>query len=497
MNSFYSTLENEIEKCKIVPRRSSVPMILNTRLFTQFLIVTHSRTAPFTPIPLVIFPPFELPQLPLSSVLQNCLPVDNSHDLHFSWRHELCTDEFVFRFKSGSSLFYGLCLWCSPPRQPLPFFATRETAKSQFCFCLITSSPVFTAHFMFLRHLLLLSVGEAAPYTQLADVPIAQIEIGSPLDEVNVTNQFAHSPDLSLPPAFQIEVLSYYEPLSSYSCYPLELPSSDDSVLAELWLSSDTLFSVLSPHEVIVAFAALLVDAQVLVVGSSLLEVSMTVMGLVALLQPMSFTGTFVPMLPDTPDYMAMLQTPTPFVIGCPATREVRKFAFPEGQSGLIIHLDNHAIMGRVSVYGNLPAYPNAAAVEAEIVGYLAGQERTAVPNPFGFPPELRKRLGHKYFFSEEGSIGVRAILQRPLANVFSDMLTCFFVTDVSADDSGVMIFNSQLFAASVDPVDAEFWAALTESQSFRVYVEKMIHEYEKVKMIVRGTRGDSSASLE
>ena len=60
--------------------------------------------------------------------------------------------------------------------------------------------------------------------------------------------------------------------------------------------------------------------------------------------------------------------------------------------------------------------------------------------------------------------------------------MQCFFVTDMSASDSGVTVFNQELFIAQAPEEDKQFFEMLIDSQTFREYVEDRISIYMKEK---------------
>jgi hypothetical protein len=286
---------------------------------------------------------------------------------------------------------------------------------------------------------------------------------------------------LDFVPAFIDELAWYYRqgsgvpPSVSLSNFNLELPDSAtlENRSLVMWAAIDTLFSLLPPSDILTVVSSLLLDGQVLVLGNSLQEITMTVFALISLIQPFEFAGTIIPILPIGQSYLQLLNSPAPFLIGCVLTPALKEFAFVD--TALFVELDKHKVSFSETEFPKFPAFDQVAAGMKSILGQ---RRNTEGGHPFGFPQQLPRILGHKIALRTGVAEQLVAIIQGPLGQITSDLLPMFFVTDLSAVDEGVTVFNRELFIATVNPGDLGFFMLLFDSMTFQMYVEKRIHEF-------------------
>lgn len=237
--------------------------------------------------------------------------------------------------------------------------------------------PIFNAHFTFLNYLVDLSLNIVSPSNNSSnDDPFSDIlsiqnmisDDSLPFEHLDLTGRFGHHPQIEIPEYFQTEVEKYYK--KSLFSAPIALtedsdlyfpPPSTSYTDLNLWASLDVLFSVLTVSNIIDLLTALLLDGQVLIIGSSMLEVTMSVFGLAYLLTPFSYSGIIMPVLPTSNDFLDLLYTPTPFLCGVPPTLKLKKMQFLE--STYIVNLDKR----KVSSVTFFPKYPNATNVVKKI----------------------------------------------------------------------------------------------------------------------------------
>ena len=132
------------------------------------------------------------------------------------------------------------------------------------------------------------------------------------------------------------------------------------------------MFSVLSVRDIVELLAALILDAQVLIVGSSMQEVSMTVYGLYALLTPFKYCGIVMPIIPNNDHYLDLLSSPTPFIFGMPNIPKLKKMSFLE--STYIVNVDKH----KMPPVNYFPKYPSYASVVRKVAEIVASKDNTA-----------------------------------------------------------------------------------------------------------------------
>jgi hypothetical protein len=89
--------------------------------------------------------------------------------------------------------------------------------------------------------------------------------------------------------------------------------------------------------------------------------------------------------------------------------------------------------------------------------------------------------LGHKITFGIDTAEEIMRIIHGPLERVVTDAYVCFFVTDAN---SGITVFNRELFRATVDSDETRFFDALVESMTFRAYVENRLARFTDERVV-------------
>lgn len=242
-----------------------------------------------------------------------------------------------------------------------------------------------------------------------------------------------------------------------------------------LWLSLDTLFSLLEPDTIINLISLLILDAQVLIIGSSLQEVTMTVIALQQLIKPFDFSGLVIPILSNSPEFLSLLESPTPFLIGVPPTPDLDSFEFLD--TAIFVNLDKKVTSMTIEV-----SYPNFKNVVKKLTKILRKEKICKASHPFAFPDIFKDYLNHRYSFSPETCNSILACIQEPLKILHSDEIFGYFVTEMNTkanESTGrVTIFNTELFLASVQKQDRQYFRQLLESQTFQMFIENRIWDY-------------------
>jgi hypothetical protein len=244
-----------------------------------------------------------------------------------------------------------------------------------------------------------------------------------------------------------------------------------------LYYVLDTLLSLLPLEDIVRLVAAVLLDGQILVVGSSLKEVSHCVLALQLLARPFTFCGPVIPILPSSPLFLRLLDSPTPFLIGVAPTPELREVQFLE--SCIFVHLDRQFVGPSAT-----PCYPRQKGVLQKVQRLLA-REKSQMPHPFGFPTVFRLHANHKFSFSQTTSDLVAAAFGDPLTQLFGDEVCGFFVTDNTTrrKEGGVTVFNAELFLAQSNPDDYPFLKEFLESQNFEMYIAAKMTQFLAAKV--------------
>jgi hypothetical protein len=450
-----------------------------SHFFEQFLIVgLPPASPPNAPAQiLVAYPPTEIHGLSFDRVIAMCLPSGISRRHLLSRSSSAIQDHFVFMLGQGLSPVYGVCLHIGGGMST--FFDPAALPNVTFAFCFLTRQPVFSAHFQFLAYLLFASLGQFEPLIfdpQNRRPP--RILSGRPITTMRIDEDgFAHNSDIVVPHFFT-NALKFYEDCGPYHP-PLRLgrdieiyfPASIETNFP-LYYTLDTLFSLLSIDDIVRIVGAIFLDATVLVLGSSLKEVTHCVLALQFLIHPCLYCGPVIPILPSNPEFLALLDSPTPFISGVVPSTELRSLSFLD--TSIFVNLDRRAISS-----SEFPSYPHHREISRKIEAILA-KEKSQTPHPFGYPLIFRRHMNHRFSFSPTTANLIAATIREPLWQILTDFVHCFFVSDMTSAPDGrwVTVFNSELYLAQVEAEWVEFFTALVESQNFGLYIEAKITSY-------------------
>jgi hypothetical protein len=478
---FAAALPKEVDRRLSVPDAGLSSAPTSQRVFDQFVAVGPTRHHDKCLI--AAYPATEIFDTPLAHLLDYCLPTGSGRDGLRTIDYWIL-DEFVFQLNFPTGVIYGVCVHVRATELSALSFLKRKIAKrTAICFCLLTPLPTFSTHFNFLRHLTLVAMGKSAALTA---APADDFPLPKPFPDLRLSNGFGTYKSMTFADGFHGGLAWYYRqsplvpPAVSLPDCPLNFPETAaiESRSCIAWAALDTLFSLLSPKDVLTVVACLLLDGQVLVLGDCLQEVSMTVFALTILVRPFELAGPVVPILPNEPSFLQLLNSPGPFLIGCVLTGALREFSFVD--SALFVELDKR----RVCFTGcQFPEFPGAASVASSLRALLGHRRNVTGGHPFGFPPKLPHLLGHKLAFPERIPEQIIEKIQAPFAQVTSDLLECFFVTVLSVGNRAVTVFNRELFIVTIPPLEQPFFNLFVESLPFQLYVEQRI----RVFLVARG----------
>jgi hypothetical protein len=230
--------------------------------------------------------------------------------------------------------------------------------------------------------------------------------------------------------------------------------------------------SLLDIADIVRLVATVLLDGQVLVIGSSLKEITHTVLAIQFLAGPLGFCGPVVPILPSDPMFISLLGSPCPFIIGVVPNDGLAELQFLD--TAMFAYLDTRTVTKSAD-----PPYPRHQHV-VERVEHILARERVQMPHPFGFPAVLRRYSDHRYGFSQTTASLITAAFREPFSQLMGDEMEWFFVTDITTcpSEDGVTYFNAELFIAQSNPDDRPFLREFLQSQNFEVYVENRISRF-------------------
>lgn len=479
VDKFQKGLAKLVRNRRLVSHSTHVESIVNcSQVIDQFLLfgVPPNQEADSEPQLLIAYPPTKTNDLHMDLVMEMALPTGTNRDYLRSNSKNSIQDQFVFTIVNGPTTLYGICVHVNPNSvKDECFFASSSTKNTTFAFVLLTKVPAIAAHMTFLYHLVLSSLNKT-PKSDLAAPEPGLSFANDLLEDVQIDDEIAHHVEIEVPKFFGDLIKFYYSltkdspPLTLNREFQIFFPATTDND-AVLCYVLDTLFSLLSVENIVRVIGSLMLDAQVVVVGSNLHEVTSTVLALQMMVSPMKFCGPVIPVLPDSSEFLHLLESPTPFIIGSAPTISLRDLTFMD--SSIFVYLDKRSIS--VGEYVN---YPCERAIVKKMAQILSKEACKKTAHPFGIPLFCRSR-NHKYSFSPMVCTMLRKAMQEPLKDLFSDELFSYFVTDRSNElGDGVTIFNSELFFGRVGADDRVFFKSLMESQNFEMFVEKRIYEY-------------------
>ena len=401
-DQFEADMEKEISNRKMLGSLQTTKRFSEIRISDQFFIfgIPPNTKKQSQNTILVAFPPYQQPNIPINNIL--CLSNPNAENTNTNSKTKFTdifpliefgsspvsetgiVDEFVFQYNAGPVKMYGICVVVQPSRAVKsatnPFYSTESTKKNKFCFCMISKIPIFNVHFTFLHYLIGLSNGTIPSTENLKnkisfDFSSKTTNVTS-FEDLEINGLFGQYPQIEIPEDIQTITVDHLSKtlfsspakLTPYHIIHFPPPTTPIQKLI-LYSSLDTLFSVLSVSDIIDLLTALILDAQVLVIGSSMQEVSMTVYGLYALLNPFNYCGVVMPILPNNEDYLNLLNSPTPFIFGLPNIPKLRKMSFLE--STCIVNLDKRKLTGS----NFFPKYPNFKEVVAKMNDHVFGKK--------------------------------------------------------------------------------------------------------------------------
>ena len=426
---------------------------------------------------LIAYPANIIPDINPSVVLEHALPLGAKKRKTKSGSN-LIQEEFCFLMKKGSSNLYCTTVIFLPNLKKLPFFVAPKTKKTLFSLCLISRIPSLGSHFNFLTFLANIMCDQVPNANVIhAKPPYYFQEESAKIDGLVQTRSIGHSPFFHIPDSF-CDALFLYQvlgpgtpPIQLSPKHKLFFPLNEEPRQI-IWTGLDTVFSVMDAKPLLDVLSGLMLDYQILVIGSSMEEVSLTVLTLVQLIDPLKYSGMVIPLLPQSnSDYIDLLGAPVPYIVGTLPSDEYLKVEFLD--STIFLNLDKKLIQ----IERDLPPYPQRDFLVQAIRQVLdkTSKELTI----YSMPDEYMYSLKHKYYFNQKVCETLLQLIRQPFDMVFSDFIYSFFITDLDKEESST-IFNKQLF---VDCMNKEpFFDELVNSQTFEMCTTKKLEEFQILK---------------
>ncbi|KAF8561412.1 hypothetical protein P879_03099 [Paragonimus westermani] len=218
------------------------------------------------------------------------------------------------------------------------------------------------------------------------------------------------------------------------------------------------LFKHLGVHNVILLFSAILSDQKILLCSRSLNRLTRSCQALTAILYPLKYGHTFVPILPKR--LTEYLNAPTPFLYGIHSSY---RHMLPELVDVFVADLDG----GSVACPDNIPVPQLPEPYFQEVVDSLF-----QILNPelftsdYMYPPKPQSVLPDLRLQDKQ----LRAVFIRLFASLFSGYRSCLSITRIHPQP--VLHFNQSLFLMlRTISVHNEFFERLLSSMRFQQFI--------------------------
>ena len=219
----------------------------------------------------------------------------------------------------------------------------------------------------------------------------------------------------------------------------------------------------LSVENIIVYLTAVLLERQIVVFHQNIGLVSGIVLSLLPLLTPFSWQSLLLPLLPDTPEKVDLLDAPVPFVFGLlTKTREIRT------KANNLIRVN--AYKDNIKNAWHLPKLPNANALASSLQRIHEKIRRLGIEFSSDAHPLYE-------ISSEEDELAATfaSIVRHHLMSLTSEMAG-YMITDVSApsesNDRCSILLKDSFIESFSNSKDREFMAEFVETQMFDIYTD-------------------------
>jgi hypothetical protein len=254
----------------------------------------------------------------------------------------------------------------------------------------------------------------------------------------------------------------------------------------------DILFSSLSIDHLMTVLSVFLLEKHMVLISEDIHRLTLSVLCLQELIRPLTWQGTFVPVLPDRDDYLGMLESPVPYVIGLIKTGT--QPPVPDYATVVDLDLDQVIEADRTPLFRQCPMIASRLRssfdrhVTAQLPPMMTRSHRgSIVPNP-KYASAVKQLRGQftswhsytscerKFIFTEKHADEIANIVRSGIAPFVEKAVRPFFVTDTT-DDLPVTVFNQELFLQNLSGNDLRFYQAFCETQMFHGHLEKMMDE--------------------
>lgn len=425
--------------------------------------------------------------------------------------------QFVFRINktvNGEQMpVYGLCTQFDVSNVRNNFFFDTDSSQYLFCFCFLTTIPLIAPIFQF-SSVLVMWINQKLKYKQHPD---PDLKFLSPSESETVLlpglvwgGGSQRMPNIRIPRNFLQELSFFYtikicplqkilamdkENANILSIPPIE--SYDKYILGP---TLSYLFSALSIKNIIKVYSLMLLDSQLLFISTDPTRLTFSILAAVNLLHPFEPCVVIMPVIPNNDNFLPLLDSPTPFIIGVVVNEE--GFQLHPDSEITLINLDTDTIIEKRTT----PIFPDNEQVEQTINLLFELHKMKITPPPkylakglfkkdleenpdftafmertsgFNFPQITLSLDPPKYIFTEAVNDQIVDTFKKGLPVTIKSLMDPCFVSDTTDINNPVTIFNHELFASSINPEWKEFFDLFINTQIFQQFCDIRTDEKE------------------
>jgi hypothetical protein len=297
-------------------------------IVNQLVIVGAPRQKKFKrkpdPTLLVVYPsdPLILDPQDFQQLPSFCFPRGFDEVSGLEVKSDPIQEQFVFAMKDG---VYGVCTTCCFVNSRDAFFYNSASKAFPTCFCYLTTNPALSAIFQVESFLVKWIGGSHSSVIQHTFSPEGKHR-PSKIPPGLVQAGPALRMDGFLIPKVFLQELGFIRSIAAdpFDDRPVQL-SKHESVVIPMqdaldrsisYVGMDVLFTRMSVANIVRAVSILLLEKHVVFVSNSVLVLSLCVLCLRELCEPFCSEATFLPVLPASPLFFPILESPVPFVCG-------------------------------------------------------------------------------------------------------------------------------------------------------------------------------------
>lgn len=414
--------------------------------------------------------------------------------------------EFVFVLKEEAETLYGICVHFRGNDKL--FFATEQNLEYPFCFCLLTATPFFSAHFTFLTYFTLYMVQriESIPHTNPTEneqiIPPLNDKIFAHLVEDPTYPEIAVFPGLKATELFLNE-LAFYQSLPTKSTdqttYPMIPLAPKIDLYLPLHLTKNQCFAYSSFHalfntfkisEIVTIYTAILLEMRVVFVSKKFLHIlSMSIFAIISLFKPFKLkSAILLPILPSNPNFNQILNLPVPYVIGTTSLT---------GDADLVVDIDSFKLISN----SKIPQIPQRSELISKLMKILTeNASKCTIPQydvdsdkPINNENEFLKFIDNydhynfpyiyisltklAYIFPPKIIDSIIDVFANHIAPFLRETVSGCFVTDKTDEDKPVTVVNNDLFLCQLPDCDREFYEKFIQTNNWETFCDKLSDE--------------------